>query len=380
MNNYIEDTDNQLLEFSGLAEIIQLEPEQSQEAWQITENIQAEKGKLQIYFQALALVAFEEWLQKREPNLSVDRRQISLLHPECAQAINAVCNLQVGNFKVCLIPTTSFSDEWVDIPQIVIHSPEFANHFYVVIGVDDELEIAGIKGFATHDELVSMTAKIPVLPEDDIYELNLASFHQRSEKLLLELQCLPSTDIQLPKIPNKFRNYLQDVTKILHQKAVNTGLWMQNKRDKLAQQLAWQLLPTPSHSMRFRPTAAEDLENILLAIDDVKIPAVAARSYRNLELASTKLRLYAIIWCSPETQKNWNLLLILGGVPGNKPPLGVELRISDLKKVLDEQKFDSENDYLFTQIEGNIEEKFLAIITSADGRDETSVVFEFRPE
>ena len=55
MNNYIEDTDNELLDFPELTEIIHLDPEQSEQAWQITENVKAENGKLQIYFQALAL-------------------------------------------------------------------------------------------------------------------------------------------------------------------------------------------------------------------------------------------------------------------------------------------------------------------------------------
>ena len=98
MKDYIEDNQNELVAFPELSEIIQLEPEQIEKAWQITEQVKAEKNKLQIYFQALALVAFEEWLNKREPNLSIDTKQNSLFTRESAQAINAVCNLQVGDF------------------------------------------------------------------------------------------------------------------------------------------------------------------------------------------------------------------------------------------------------------------------------------------
>lgn len=162
---------------------------------------------------------------------------------------------------------------------------------------------------------------------------------------------------------------------------INVGLWMQNQLDEVAQILSWQLLPLHCPSLRrFRPTAAEDLESILTAIDDVEIPAAAVRSYRNLELAGTKLRLYAITWCLPETEEDWSLLLILGVMPGYKMPLGIQLRISDLTDVLDEQVLNSGNDYLFIQIKGNIEDKFLATITSANGEVETSVVFEFSPE
>ena len=380
MNNYIENTQNQLLAGRKLTEMIDLEPEQTQLAWQITENLKAEKNQLQIYFQSLAFIAFEEWLSKREPNLSVDINQTSLSQAKYAQAINAVCNLQVGEFKICLIPTLSFSDELVNIPQAVIDIPEFAAHFYIVIGVEDELEVATIRGFTRYDELYNLIATLTVL-SDGNYEVNLASFHQQTDELLLYLQCLSPVDIQLPTISDNRNYYLQDVIKILTQKAVNAGLWIQNQLDEFAQELSWQLLPAPSPLRRFQPTPAEDLDSILTEIDDVEIPLIAARSYRNLELAEAKLRLYAITWCLPETEGDWSLLLILGAIPGNKLPMGMKLRISDLTDVLDEQILepDSNSDHLYAQIVGATQEKFLVTVTSADGKDETSVLFEFCP-
>lgn len=128
-----------------------MESEEVEKAWRITNNLKTEIGKLQRYFQALGLVAFEEWLKKREPNLSVDLTQVSLLNSKYSQIIkeiNAVFNLQVGKFKVCLISTSSFSDDFIDIPQSVIDIPEFAAHFYIIVGVEDELEVAAIRGFA----------------------------------------------------------------------------------------------------------------------------------------------------------------------------------------------------------------------------------------
>ena len=372
MNNYIND-------FQELTEIIDLEPEQLEEAWQITENVKAQKQQLQIYFQALGLVAFEEWLKKREPNLLVDRRQFSLLHPECAEAINAVFNLQVGEFKVCLIPTLSFSDELIDIPQEVIDIPAFAAHFYILVGVEDELQVAAVRGFARYDDLKNVTRSKSVL-SDGNYEVSFANFNQQTDDLLLYLQCLSPVDIPLPAISDNHNDYLKDVRKILTQKAVNTGLWIQNKLDEVAEELSWNLLPTPSSLRRYPTTHGEDLENILTAIDDVEIPLEAARSYHNIELAETKLRLYALTWCLPETDGDWSLLVILGAISGSKSPLGVKLRISDLTKVLDEQVLeDSNSDNLYAQIVGKKQEKFLVTVTSTDGT-QTSVLFEFRPE
>lgn len=384
MKDYIEDNQNELVAFPELSEIIQLEPEQIEQAWQITEQVKAEKNQLQIYFQALALVAFEEWLTKREPNLSINTKQNSLFNRESAQAINAVCNLQVGDFKVCLIPTVGFSDELIVIPETVVRLSEFIADFYIVIGVEDELEIAAIRGFNRYEELVNMTAKIPVL-SDASYEVNLAQFHQQTDELLLELQC-SNTNITLPEAPDNQTNHLKDLMQILTQKAVNAGLWMQNQLDEFAQELSWQLLPAPSPLRKSQlrkpqPIPAEDLNNILTEIDDVEIPSVAARSYRNLELGEAKLRLYALTWYLPKTEGDWSLLLILGAIPPNKLSVDVKLRISNLTEVLDEDVLsaDSETDNLYTQIAGTKQEKFLVTVTSADG-NEASVLFEFRPE
>ncbi|BAY84577.1 hypothetical protein NIES267_40730 [Calothrix parasitica NIES-267] len=380
MKDYIEDNQNELVAFPELSEIIQLEPEQIEQAWQITEQVKAEKNKLQIYFQALALVAFEEWLNKREPNLSINTKQNSLFNRESAQAINAVCNLQVGDFKVCLIPTVGFSDELIVIPETVVRVHEFLADFYVVIGVEDELEIAAIRGFNRYEDLVNMIAKIPVL-SDTSYKVNLVQFHQQTDELLLELQCSSTTDITLPEASVDQTNHLKDLMQILTQKTVNAGLWMQNQLDEFAQELSWQLLPAPSPLRKYQVTPAEDLDNILTEIDGVEIPSVAARSYRNLELGEAKLRLYAITWYLPKAEGDWSLLLILGVIPGNKFPVEAKLRISNLTEVLDEPVLsaDSDTDNVYIQIAGSKQEKFLVTVTSADG-NEASVLFEFRPE
>ena len=386
MNNYINDYQAELLAFKELTEIIHLDPEQTEEAWKITENVKAEQGQLQVnslqvYFQALGLVAFEEWLKKREPNLLIDRKKTSLSHPESAQEINAVCNLQVGEFKVCLISSVGFSDELINVPRVVINDPEFAAHFYVVIGVEDELEVAAVRGFIRHDELVNLTRNIPVL-SDDSYEVHFASFHQKVDELLLYLQCLSAVDIPSP-ISDKQSNGIQKVIQDLPEQAINVGVWFQNKLDEVAQKLSWSLLPASSLSpLRFKEsiaTPAEDLESILTQIDDLEIPAVAARSYGNIQLGENQLRLYALTWCLPETEDEWSLLVILGAVPPNDPPLGVKLQVSDedFKEIWDEQILEADSDCLYAQIEGSKEEKFLVTVTSADGKTESSVPFEF---
>ena len=279
-----------------------------------------------------------------------------------------------------MIPTVGFSDELIFIPETVVRVHEFLADFYVVIGVEDELEIAAIRGFNRYEDLVNMIAKIPVL-SDTSYKVNLVQFHQQTDELLLELQCSSIADITLPEASVNQTNHLKDLMQILTQKTVNAGLWMQNQLDELAQELSWQLLPAPSPLRKYQVTPAEDLDNILTEIDDVEIPSVAARSYLNLELGEAKLRLYAITWYLPKAEGDWSLLLILGVIPGNKFPVEAKLRISNLTEVLDEPVLsaDSDTDNLYIQIAGSKQEKFLVTVTSADG-NEASVLFEFRPE
>ncbi|MDJ0697003.1 DUF1822 family protein [Mastigocoleus sp. MO_188.B34] len=387
MNNNSNDLHKNILAFKEL-EIINLEPEQTDEAWKIVENFQSHS--LQVYFQALGFVGFREWLQKREPNLVVDTRESSLSHPESARGINAVCNVRVGEFKVCLLPTVGFSDELVSIPLVAIDEPEFAAHFYVVVGVEDDLELAAVRGFIRYDNLVELTRRISVL-SDDTYEVSFADFQQQTGDLLLYLQCLSAVDIPLPISQNSHDcgDIIQGQSKKYLQKAMNVGLWFQNKLDEVAQELSWNLLATPS-PLRFNKstaTPAEDLEDILSQIEDVEIPAIAARSYGNIQLGETQLRLYALTWCLPETPEEWSLLVILGAIPGNNPPFGVKLQISDLTEVLDEQVLEidrdggsstvGEHDCLYAQIVGDKQEKFLVTVTAANGEAESSVLFGF---
>ncbi|MEC4817790.1 MAG: DUF1822 family protein, partial [Scytonema sp. PMC 1069.18] len=246
----------------------------------------------------------------------------------------------------------------------------------IIVGVEDELEVAAIRGFSRYDELKNITSQKSVL-SDGNYEVSLVNFHQKTDDLLLYLRCLSPLDIPLPTISDNHNDYLQDVIKIFTQKAVNTGLWIQNQLDEVAEELSWKLLSAPSPLRKYEVTAGKDLDSILREID-VEIPERAARSYRDITLAETKLRLYALTWCLPETDGDWSLLIILGAIPGSNPPSGVKLRISDSTEVLDEEvlETDSNSDNLYTQIVGAKQEKFLVTVTSADGT-EISNLFEF---
>ncbi len=376
------DTSTEMISFPALTETLTLELEQQQQALEMANQIAEKPGTLAIYLQELALLVFEDWLEKREPSLQVERAANGLGYSELSQAmskvINAVFNLQVGHFKICLIPTFGFSDPFVTLPEAIVTIPQFTAHFYVVIAIDDDLGIAGIKGVNRYDQLVRNVSKIAV-GSDHNYEIPLSKFTMSGDDLLLDLQCLSPEEIPLPEIPQPDPNYVSDVLEILNQRAINVGQWLHNQIDDLAEELSWELLPAPSPALRFRRNPAQELAEIITIID-IEIPAAAVRSYRDFQLAGIPLRLYAITWQLPQSEPegDWSILLILGASPGNSSPSGIKLRITDYTMVLDQQELSTNEDYLFTQFVGANHEKFLATITTADETAQLSMLFEFK--
>ena len=136
--SYLTDLTDDWVEFEELTETIPLEPEQLDQAVELSSQVGNEDRKWQIYLQALTLLSFEEWLRKREPEMSLDREHSSVVQPKYANEIDAVFNLRVSEFKVCLIPNITLTDKEATIPRAVVDLPEFTAHFYVVIGIEED--------------------------------------------------------------------------------------------------------------------------------------------------------------------------------------------------------------------------------------------------
>ncbi|MEO1376488.1 MAG: DUF1822 family protein, partial [Cyanobacteria bacterium J06635_10] len=397
----------------------------------------------QVYLQCLTLFAFEEWLYQREPNLTINKERSSILQHQYANVLDTVCNLEVGCFKVCLIPSLLLTNEEVAISRAVIDLPEYVAHFYVVIGVDEQLEIAEIKGYLSYDRLVNIKAGLQ--PETDWnYYIPLIQFNQEVDELLLYLQCLAPTAIPLPEMPSSredvlrrvqtgllnllpqlnnrplwevltweqgtailttplllnwvyqsinqnaatLTKHLSDLLQILTQQAVNVGQWLVSRVDDTVQTLSWQLIPavselrsTSSVIQSNESNSVEELEIILRDIQvqeqQLDIPLTAIRVYQDI-LFNQLLRLYAVIWSLPEAENGWTLLLILKASNENQSASRFRLRVSDQIEVLDEQELIiSNNNYIYTQVEGDENDKFIATVISGTGETQTFPPFEF---
>ena len=114
----------------------------------------------------------------------------------------------------------------------------------------------------------------------------------------------------------------------------------------------------------------------------VDLPPHVKGAYQDLLLAGIPLRLYALTWSLIlDSTPEWTLLLILSAPAGMSLPEGVKLRVSDATGILVEQNLDSYDDsYLFYQVAGNWDEKFIITVYLTSEIQETLPPFGFNPQ
>lgn len=173
-----------------LPEVIGLEPEQFQQAREMSNQARSEAQQWQTYLNTLGISAFEEWLKERIPEQAINRQP---------NLIESICQLKVGEFKIGLIATEHILDEVVHVPQTAINSSDEAVHFYVVLEVAEEQEEVIIRGFLRYDELLNYRRKVNLqLSQDSSYQIPLSLFDAESNHLLFYCRHLEPSVILLP--------------------------------------------------------------------------------------------------------------------------------------------------------------------------------------
>lgn len=422
---------------------INLDPEQITQAVDNSLKIKNQSQQWQIYINTLALLAFKEWLAERADSLTINEDECTVFQPAIANIIPAVANLQVGEFKVCLLTNDSLGDDQIFVPRAVIDLPEYIAHFYVLIEVLEEQEIAIVLGCLSYQQLMEKQTAANLQPETDwTYQIPTSWFAQEPDYLLLNLRCLDPNAITLPvtnnqrmqtlvsmqnelmallpqlQLPNvelwqvltweqgsavitniellnwldnlqqQGHNYslqdsLKDLFKLLTQPAINVGRWLWDELDELAEELSWQLLPNIAPIPALR-SPVEEFQVITNQLQNrgLQIPSQARGAYHDLLLAGFPLRLYAVTWpILSESDPSWTLLLVLGTSAQNSLPAHLKLRVSDQTSILIEQGINPQqgDSYLFTRVVGSWDEKFLVSVSLVDGVELTLPPFTFYP-
>ncbi|MDJ1169835.1 DUF1822 family protein [Roseofilum sp. BLCC_M154] len=378
------------------------------------------------YTQALVILGFYGWLGDREPTLALDTDPLGVLNSLYSQHLNGVFHLPVNGFKVCILPSLSWSDDQIAVPRVGLELSEFTDQLYIVVGLDEDLGAIAIRGFLTFPELRALTAQISP-SRDWNYYLNIDQFHPHLDDLLLTLQCLnpeaiktpeknlnipslqpyqQSLQERLPLVENRplwqiltweesqaiwlypelwqwldpqpkaeqetLKKHLADLLNLLIQPAIDLTKWLQNEVEDLQNRTnegGWQLIPASAFRRHLPLSPATDLSSLLTQIyqeTGVSVPSDAGRAYRDLDLG-LGVRLYAITWCL-SYEDSWTLLLILGSSSGQALNSDIGWRISDQTGILIEEKlnFNHRSAYLFTQLIGTYDEKFVVTLFSTD--------------
>ncbi|WP_017318552.1 DUF1822 family protein [Mastigocladopsis repens] len=186
LNSSVNSTDIRLL----LSEAIWLEPEDFDQARNISQRVTGEAQQWQTYLNTLAILGCEKWLSTRMPKQPIHRD---------TNIIKTSCHLKVGEFKICPIATEHLLDEVVNIPRDAIEQPDLAAHFYVVVEVLEEEEQVILRGLLRYDQLLDSHSQVNLQTlRDGYYQLPLSLFDAELNHLLFYHHFSEPSAIPLP--------------------------------------------------------------------------------------------------------------------------------------------------------------------------------------
>lgn len=405
-------------------ESIELEPDAFEQAACVSAQVFGESCQWQTYINALGLQGFTQWLNEQDANVVVDQEHCSIFYPPYANAIEAICNLQIGEFRLCLVATENLLNETVTIPRAAIDLPDFAAHFYGVVEVQEEQKQVIIRGYGRYDQLINYRRLVNLTADNRwTYSFPLSLFDPEPNHLLFNTRFLDSAAIALPSslsdvatapiIQTKLTDLLThlhspkqrlwqilswqqgakllqspqllgllyqwqqssqkalslrlritEVFTLLTQQTLNTARWLQGELDQLSQGAGWY-----SRQMQGAGTRSNDKFTIALAelrYQGMDIPAQLNPAFKTIEFEGALLQLYAVTWAL--TDATWTLLLMLRNQMGTSLPDGLKLCVADLSGAVNEQEDALDTELLYVRAEVSYGVKLVATIVSSTGQ------------
>lgn len=356
-------------------ESIALTNQQIQKASDEAMSITKSEQQWQIYLNNLALFGFTEWLNQRDSELNLKQDEVKHIG-------NAVCQLKIGDFNICLLTQGVLDDEVITLPEKAIAgigfptTPQISSnvaHFYILVTVDEEQQEIYLNGLMRYDQLQSyQESKQLILQSDQTYDIPLSYFDSDINHLLLYLRNLEPSAIQLPT----------SIINRLKERVINVSKWLQGELDEVSEGLAWLLLPHPqvaTESFRRMPELTALIDH--LETEGVSIPTsnIAIRYLPEFKIEQLKLCLYALTWLlEDEDSDEWSLLLIVGTSNHQYLPLGFKLEVRDANQILSEQVISNSNiqDYLYTQVIGESNDQ-LSVSISVNNEETQTLIFAY---
>ncbi|MEO1146843.1 MAG: DUF1822 family protein [Cyanobacteria bacterium J06638_22] len=328
-----------------------------------------------LYLQLLAGVGVQQWLQERSPRLC----HLPIENPIRSSLI------QIGDTLTHLLPTPCLEDGSVEIPDRILETADLDVH--LLVEVLEELAQVQVRGFLRHPELMQAIQTVALQPEDGSYTVPIDWFDLEPDRFLVQVEAWEPASVSEPLVLENLDRNPQRVAEALAGPAINAAVWFRDQLDQVAQELSWMLLPSFSYSaaMRSLRSPVEQLDGILSDLTryrSVTIPTTARSAAYDFRVEDAALRLYVVTWELPSAgaAPDWNLLAILSPQSDALMPLGTRLQIRDAQTLLTETTLDdASGTFLYAQVIGEPNERFLISVRSPNGISVTLPPFVFLP-
>ncbi|MEO1069629.1 MAG: DUF1822 family protein, partial [Cyanobacteria bacterium J06638_6] len=333
------------------------------------------------FLQAMALQGLQQWVTARGNTLPVsfDRHR--------PPALDIIC--QVNDFRLCLVTQGSLSDDIVTVPQSTLDDATRFAHLYVLAEVREETDQVTILAGLRRDRLLAHQQQAGLRASaDGTYTLPVRYFDTVPDDILLYLNCLNPEQLTVAASATRSALNLQPLLERATGDIINTGRWLRDQLDTVAETLAWTLLPpiVPGNALSPLPvTPAEQLEAVLedLEPEGVTIPPTARGAVTDLQPLGLPLRLYALTWTLFESQPpEWSLFFFLGPAPGQQLVPGTRLIVRDADTTLVDQTLGENRaaSHLYGQVIGTWDEQFTVSVELPNGSTLNWPPFAFQPE
>ncbi|WP_088889873.1 DUF1822 family protein [Leptolyngbya ohadii] len=363
MTSYL--MDEEILQGTTLTpDMISLSDAEINSAIALSQRASNEANQWQTYLNALALFTVQEWFRERSPQLNLESVWLQENNPSDIVRPESVATLETQQFCLFLVAAENLDDE-IAVPRSIVDSGQ--PHFYLLVEVLEELSQVRIRRCLRQDQLVQHQRSSQMVVEDEFYLMPIDWFSETPAQLLLYLEHLePAAFTAAATVGTESRPRVNPLQPVMRS-AVNTGLWIRNQIEQVAEEFVWTLLPpAPSPAMRSNRSPADQLDIVmseLISHNRIQLPPQIGNAYQDIPIAGITLRLYAVTWeiTSPNSEETeWMLLLILGTPTGEYLPSGLRFQIRDESQLLTEQVTSERNpnNFLYGQVRGEIGEHF----------------------
>lgn len=177
-------------------DVIELYPEDLDEIQQTLDWATGESHQWSRYLQGLALAGFIQWIEVQGLNLPLQLEDCTLRQSQYANWLDAVCNLSLGDFNICLLVTESITQGSVSLPRAAVDMPKFSAHIYGLVEVEEELGTVIIRGLLRQDDWRRYRQSAEPTPFPDwTYSVPLSLFEPEPRRLGLYLKHLDPSAI-----------------------------------------------------------------------------------------------------------------------------------------------------------------------------------------